>query len=205
MKDLDTRAIIARLERRGGRIRITPRVMADRLFLPGIHEWEYACDGRDDGATVIIGPRPEHRRWILRTEADRAALAHDIDERLASMSAEPDGAGVEYEVAQVDEVQADAGYGQVGCLFALVAAPVGCIVGLIAVFLLGGSPSWLLVTTAPIFGLVAAMMTGDQAGTLLTSLPPLRDRAAGAFLVYLAFVSGLVATLVVVVSSFWPE
>ena len=136
-RDLTAQEAAAVLERRGGQVDVRTRVRASGSFSPTDKTATYRCRGRKDGATVIEGPG--EKRWLLRTDADRASLAADMARVKDSLDAHSAGPGLVVVLNHRDELQSDGGYGQVGCLLALVSTAVGLAVGLAtAWFMTGG-------------------------------------------------------------------
>jgi hypothetical protein len=204
--NLEVRDAIARLERRGGRLRLHGLAPTDDpATTTGISLASYDCVGREDGAAIVSGPAPDGKRWVLRTDVDRTALAEDIRAQIDAVAAvQDDDAQLVVVIRHDDEIQADAGYAQVGCLLGVISTPIGWVIGVATVYLAGGSVSTLLAIAAPIVGLGAVLMSADRVGDVLTSFRPTRDRVVGLMLGLVAVLPGLLTVLLLVVFATWP-
>ncbi len=158
----------------------------------------YTYAGREDGATVILGPEPKHRRWVLRTDLDREALAHDMEAATTRASA---SAGGNYTLLHRDVLDADAGYAQVGCLLALVSVVVGLIVGLIVAWIATGE----ITLVAPIAGVVIGFVVGflgvEPVASVAVLVPYLRDRVVNLAYAWFLVVPAVITTITIVVAS----
>lgn len=187
---LDGSQAVARLERRGG------QVWVFRMGYGSVAAYMYA--GRKDGATVVLGPEPNHRRWVLRTDLDRKSLAHDMEAATTLASASADAS---YTLVHRDELDADAGYGQVGCVLVLGSLVVGLIVGLMAAWIATGE-----VTLAPpIVGVVIGFVVGFYGDEPLASaavlVPYLRDRVVNLAYLWCLVVPAVTTAITIVVAS----
>ena len=144
---------------------------------------------------------PGEKRWLLRTEADRASLAADMARVKDSLDAHSAGPGLVVVLNHRDELQSDGGYGQVGVLLALVSTAVGLAVGLATAWFMTGGISGGFALVGSIAGFLVAMYTADEVGSWLTGIPALRDRVVTLVYLYAAVVPGLIAFLIIVVGS----
>jgi hypothetical protein len=111
------------------------------------------------------------------------------------------GPGLAYVFSHRDELQVDGGYGQVGCLLALVSTAVGLVIGLAIAWLVTGGVSGGSALVGSVVGFMVAMFTADTVGTLLTSVPALRDRVVTLVYLYTSIVPGLITFLIIAVGS----
>ena len=190
---------VARLERRGGVIAVQARVREGGASFPTGEPPTYRCAGREDGATLITGPRKT--RWLLRTDADRASLAANMMKVRDAQSARLGGPGLVFVLGHRDELQADGGYAQFGCLFALVSTVVGLVIGIAVAWLVTGDVDGGYALIAPVAGFLVAMFTGDAVGSALTSAPALRDHVVDLAYLYMTVMPGLLTFLIIVVGS----
>ena len=198
MADLDARTAVARLDRRSGVIEIRAREQARRRYTGGQHDATYRCTGREAGAAIVLGPSPESRTWVLKSDADRAALTKDVEERLARANAEKESPTVEYVLRHVDAIETDGGYGQIGCLFALASTVVGWVLGLAVAFVISGGVPTLAAVIAPIVGFVGVMYSSDAIASVAVTFPPARDRIVGLAYLYTIVVPGLVTASIMI-------
>jgi hypothetical protein len=201
-RDLTAHEAAERLERRGGRLLVEARVREGGARFPTEDVATYQYLGREAEATVITGPAG--RRWLLRTDADRASLADDMARVRDKLNARPGRPGLVYVFSHRDELQSDGGYGQIGCFLSLISTAVGLTVGVVVASLVTDGPNVGYAIVGPIAGFLAAMFTADALGSLLTGIPALRDRVAKLIDFYMAIVPGLITFLVIVIGSALP-
>jgi hypothetical protein len=152
-----------------------------------------------DGPGTVVGPNGH--RWELRTDADRSALADDMAKVRDRLGQHAPGPGVMYVFNHRDELQTDGGYGQVGCLVAVVSSVVGQVLGIVVALLAIGSVNVGAALIGVVAGVIAAMYTADIVGTVLTGVRGMRDRVVTIMYLYMAILPGLVAFLITVAAS----
>jgi hypothetical protein len=198
-RDLTARQAVARLEERGGQLQVHARVREGGAFFSTNDIATYACVGRDNGATVVVGPNGN--RWLLGTDADRASLAADLTRVRNDRNANAAGPGIVYVFGHRDELQTDGGYGQVGCFLAILSTAVGLVLGIAVAWLLYGSFNASAALVGSVVGLVTAMSTADWVGSVLAGVPALRDRVITLVNVFVLVVPGLITFLIIVIAS----
>jgi hypothetical protein len=196
VKDLGGHEAVARLERRGGKIEVLPRGRgaAYSRYHP---TYTYYCAGREDGATIVVGP---DRRWLLRTDTDRAELARDMEATRESATRKAKDPDVAYGLAHWVALD-DPGYGEVGCLLMAVSVVLGLVIGIVVSLIAAGRVSDGAALLAPIFGLVISFVGVPVVVRAVTPIPALRDRQGDVAVILFLIVPGIVTALVVIVGS----
>ena len=193
MDGLTGEEAVARLEQRGG------QVWVFRRGYGSVYTFHFA---RADGAVAVsvrqeagaVGQRPKDR--VLRADADRTALARDMEAvRDAANASLADGVADRYVLVHRDQLQADGGYAQVGCVLAVGSILVGVIVGEIAVWLTAGRLVGWPAVGAAVVGFVAGFIAVDPLGALLVRVPPLRDRIETIAYAWMTIVPGIVTAI----------
>jgi hypothetical protein len=201
-RDLTAREAAERLERRGGEVRVEARVREGGARFPTEDVATYRCLGREDGATVITGPAG--RRWLLRTDADRASLADDMTKVRDDRTTHAGGPGLVYVFGHRDELQSDGGYGQIGCFLSLMSTVAGVVLGIAVAWLVTDGVNVGYAVVGSIAGLLAATYTADAVGSALAGVPALRDRVVHLVNLYASIVPGLITFVIIVIGSTMP-
>jgi hypothetical protein len=205
---------LLRLEDRGG------AVWAFRQGHGTVLTLSYA--GTRDGATVIQGLiRSEDARgardglksegwrptesgleqsWVLHSDLDRSALRRDVHEAIAILAARRGETPDAFPLVHRNPGQTDAGYGQIGCVLAMLSAVVGEVVGIAAILLF--QPGRASVHGAVIAFVAAAFIvpwaTGDLVPALAGRIGRFRTNAEAVGIVWL-----LVAPAVAAATTMW--
>ena len=198
-RDLTARAAVARLEKRGGQVRVHARVREGGAFFATSDMATYRFLGPEGGGTAVVGP--DGKTWPLQTDADRASLADDMARVRDDLNANADGPGIVYVFGHRDELQTDGGYGQIGCFLALVSTAVGLVLGIAVAGLLTDSFNAGAVLVGSLAGFLTAMFTADPVGAVLAGIPGVRDRVVTLVDVYTSVVPGLITFLIIVIAS----
>ena len=198
-RDLTARQAVARLEQRGGQLLVHARVREGGAFFSTNDIATYRCVGRDNGSTAVVGPHG--KRWLLRTDPDREALADDLERERDARNANAAGPGIVYVYGHRDELQTDGGYGQIGCFLALISTAVGLVLGIAVAWLLTGGVNASAALVGSLAGFLTAMFTADAVGSVLAGIPALRDRVVTLVNVFALVVPGLITFLIIVLAS----
>jgi len=138
---------------------------------------------------------------MLRTDADHAALARDLERIRDAANVGLDRVEHRFVIEQRDELQTDAGYGQIGCFLIIVSIIAGELVGLFGGWLATGrlvGGGWFV---GPIVGLVIGFYTTDWIGGVFAGIPALRDTQTDLAMLWSAIVPGVATAAVVVVMT----
>ncbi len=198
-RDLTAQRAAQRLERRGGQVLVQARVRETGALFPKDRPATYRYVGRETGAAVISGPA--EARWVLLTDADRASLAGHMAELTDDLNARAGTPGLVYVLDHRDELESDGGYGQIGCVLALVSTAIGLVLGIAAAWLLTSHLNIGSTVVGSIAGFLVAMYTADAVGSVLTGIPALRDRVVDLVNIYMSVVPGLITFLFIVVAT----
>jgi len=140
-------------------------------------------------------------RRTLRSDADRATLARDLERNRDQANTGLDRVEYSFVIEQRDELQTDAGYGQIGCFLIFGSVFLGDLLGLLGGWLATGQlvgSGWFV---GPIVGLAVGFLTTDWIGGVFAGIRATRDRQTGLAMLWSAIVPGLATTVVVTVMT----
>jgi hypothetical protein len=193
MRGLSGEEAVARLERRGGQVWVFRQGYGSAYsFLSTRADGVLAVAVRREGGAV--GRRPKDRE--VRTDADRTALARDMEAvRDAANAPLAEGVAHRYVLTHRDQLQADGGYAQVGCVLAIGSVLVGLIVGEIAVWLTTETLAGWPAVWAVVVGFVIGFFGIEPIAAVLVLFPPLRDRIEVIAYSWMGIVPGVVTAI----------
>jgi hypothetical protein len=197
VSSLTSAEAVARLERRGGQVWVFRRGEGAQA--------EFDCIDREGGHAVVVGKSrpnaPERygpRRFVLGSDEDRTRLARDMELALDRANAGLERVEYRYELVHRDILDADAGYGQVGCVVAVVSIVVGLIVGGIAAWAVTGGVEGSPLVIASIVGFVVGFLGIEPVSSVAVNHPALRDRITDLAIAWFIIVPGVVTALTVI-------
>jgi hypothetical protein len=155
--------------------------------------------GGDRDELVSQGWRPTasglERTWVLDSDLNRSALRRDVDRAIAVLAEGRGQMPASFPLVHRAPGQDDGGYGQVGCIFAIISALVGEVIGIVATLLL--QPGRASVLGAVVAFVVAAFIlpwaTGDFVPAAAGRIGRLRANAENVGYAWMLVAPALVA------------
>jgi hypothetical protein len=197
VRSLTASEAVARLDRRGGQIWVFRRGYGAQA--------EFDCIDREGGHAVVVGKSrpnaPERygpRRFVLGSDEDRARLVRDMELARDRANAGLERVEYRYELVHSDILDADAGYGQVGCVVAVASVVVGLIVGGIVGWAAAGGVNGTALVIASIVGFVVGFLGIEPVSSVAVNHPALRDRITDLAIVWFIVVPGVVTAVTVI-------
>jgi hypothetical protein len=164
--------------------------------------------GLDRDELMSLGWRPTagglKRSWVLYPDLNLSALRRDVDQAIGILAARRGQPPSAYPLVYRAPGQSDAGFGQVGCLLALLSAVAGDILGTAAIlFVEPGRASVLGPLLAVITGgFIVPLATGDVVPELVGRIARLRSNAENVGYLWMLIAPGVVAAVTVWLVAF---
>ena len=216
---------IAKLEKSGGAVwacrpgrgrllelKYARRQGANAVLEGTIHTESLFPDGAVDAADAkrlsdlavddlrLIGWKPDasgiiKRTWVLRSDLDRSELRRTVDQSIALLARLHGAEPTAYRLVYRPPGEEDAGYAQVGCVFAVPSALIGTLIGGLVTVARGDA---LPLIEAAIFAAVVGfslgfLVFGELAPRVLALVPATRAGAANTTMVLQLLIPGLIS------------